>query len=106
MTCDSDEDCTNWLGTCGSTGYCDLPTLSVVEDQYLTCYINRMSSVTEDYLRREVLGRELENAPKSSPEFYDAVRLAASEGKFFILFIFSVALLPILYLLSNNNKKQ
>ena len=80
MVCHSDEDCSNWLGTCGSGGFCNLPPLSTLEDEYLNCYINQMSSVLEDYLRREVLSKELETVSKTSPEFFEALRLAASEG--------------------------
>ena len=98
MPCRSDTDCADWVGTCGSGGFCDLPTLSVVEDQYLNCYIDQMSSVLEDYLRREVLGGELEDAPKTSSEFFDALRLAASEGTFSFSphFLFSFFLLSSL----------
>ena len=84
MSCRTDDDCSNWLGTCGSRGYCDLPSLSTIEDQYLNCYINEMSSALEDYLRREVLVEEVGDVPKTSPVFFDALRLAASEGDFLL----------------------
>ena len=95
IACQSDDECTDWVGTCGSGGFCDLPPLSIIEDQYLNCYINQMSSVIEDYLRREVLGGEVDGVPKTSPVFFDALRLAASEGfpsfiqSSFFLFFFS-----------------
>ena len=93
MACHSDDDCSNWVGTCGSRGYCDLPSLSILENQYLNCYIDQMSSVLEDYLRREVLGEELEAVPKTSPVFFDALRLAASEGALLFSFFFSLSFL-------------
>ena len=88
IACRSDKDCANWLGTCGSGGFCNLPALSTLEDQYLHCYINQMSSTLEDYLRREVLSKELDEVSKTSPEFFEALRLAASEGPLLISLFF------------------
>ena len=57
---------------------CALPPLSSVGDSYLKCYLSKMSSSTEYYIRHSVLPDPLSSFSRDSPEFFSAVRLAAS----------------------------
>lgn len=71
IPCEVNENCTAWLGICGPSKTCALPSLEVVififymnsrtknlfskmEDQFLTCYIATMTSTLEDYLRLKI----------------------------------------------------
>lgn len=80
IPCSIDSDCGSFLGICDMIhNVCSLPSLSVVEDAFLNCYISRMSTSTEYYIRHNVLTDPLSNISKNSKEFFDAVRLAASQ---------------------------
>lgn len=57
-----------------------MPSLSVVEEQFVRCYIDRMSSITEDYIRRRVLPERLGSVDKDSEEFYLAIREMARDA--------------------------
>ena len=57
---------------------CALSNLSDVSNAYLNCYLTRMSSSTEYYIRHTILSDPLEAYSRDSPEFFAAVRIAAS----------------------------
>jgi hypothetical protein len=105
MPCQIDTDCANWTTACDysgiieicvaelphnsicenipihnfHTGRCVLNSIDQAEDDFLNCYIDRMGSSLEDYLRRTVLPSSLSNYSKYSTEFVNALKLAASE---------------------------
>ena len=49
-----------------------------MEDAFLHCYIDRMGSSLEDYLRRTVLPPSLDNYTKDSQTFFEKLKKAAS----------------------------
>lgn len=78
VTCSSDSDCASYLGVCDMDDHvCSLPPLSDVEASYLECYLSKMSSSTEYYIRYLVLSDPLIEYPRNSSEFISAVRSAA-----------------------------
>ena len=46
----------------------------------LKCYISRMSSLTEDYLREHVLDSVFEKYSRESDEFFEAVKAVATHN--------------------------
>ena len=77
--CAQDSDCPS--GICNRyLGTCALPDYQETEDSFLNCFISRMSSLTEEYLRENVFpeSKDLEIAARESPEFLAAVRAAAT----------------------------
>jgi hypothetical protein len=57
---------------------CALPPLAEVENAYLECYLEKMSSSTEYYVRYQILPNPMESAARNSSEFFLAVRAAAA----------------------------
>jgi len=60
--------------------FCTLPSLTNVENSYLQCYLSKMSSFTEYYIRHQILPDPMESYARNSSEFFLAVRSAASVG--------------------------
>ena len=79
IDCVADFECEEWSGRCNhQTKKCMLETTSEVEDAYLECYISKMSSSLEEYLRLNVLPPEVaESASRDSEEFFLALKVAA-----------------------------
>ena len=75
----ADFECGEWSGRCNhQTKKCVLgETTSEVEDAYLQCYISKMSSSLEEYLRVNILPPEVESAPRDSEEFFLGLKSAA-----------------------------
>ena len=74
-----DSQCEQWSGRCNhQTHKCELATTSEVEDAYLRCYISKMSSSLEEYLRLNVLPPVATSEPGDSEAFFVGLKSAAS----------------------------
>ena len=79
IDCVADFQCEQWFGRCNhQTKKCVLgKTTSEVEDDYLQCYISRMSSSLEEYLRLNVLPADTASAPSDSEIFFLGLKSAS-----------------------------
>ena len=77
LQCSQDSECSS--GVCNRfLGVCHLSDYEEVEEAMLKCYISNMSSLTEDYLRENILSKELVAFSRGSPEFFAAVKASAT----------------------------
>ena len=79
IDCVTDFQCEQWSGKCNyQTNKCVLDTTPEVEDTFLRCYISKMSSSFEEYLRLNVLPPEAASAPRDSEEFFLGLKSSAT----------------------------
>jgi len=77
IPCSEDSECDSLRGICYQN-YCVVSPLEEFEDQFLACYIRKMSSSTESFLKANILPPKVADFPKTSPEFYEALKEAAT----------------------------
>ena len=79
IDCVADFECEQWSGRCNHQNKkCMLGgTTSQVEDAYLQCYISKMSSSLEEYLRVNVLPPEAASQPRDSEGFFLGLKSVA-----------------------------
>ena len=79
IDCVADFQCEQWSGQCNhQTQKCVIGTLPEVEDAFLQCYLSKMGSSLEEYLRLNVLPPEATSAPLHSTEFFMGLKSAAT----------------------------
>eukprot|EP00008_Paramoeba_atlantica_P010747 CAMPEP_0201480978 /NCGR_PEP_ID=MMETSP0151_2-20130828/5324_1 /ASSEMBLY_ACC=CAM_ASM_000257 /TAXON_ID=200890 /ORGANISM="Paramoeba atlantica, Strain 621/1 / CCAP 1560/9" /LENGTH=1727 /DNA_ID=CAMNT_0047862983 /DNA_START=164 /DNA_END=5347 /DNA_ORIENTATION=+ len=79
VDCVADSECEQWSGRCNlQTRKCVLGSTSEVEDDYLRCYISKMSPSLEEYLRLNILSPEPASQPRDSEAFFLGLKSAAS----------------------------
>jgi len=79
IDCLTDFQCDSYGGKCNhETQKCVIGSTHHVDDAYLRCYIGKMSSSLEEYLRVNVLPSSVASRPSGSEEFFMALKEAAT----------------------------
>eukprot|EP00008_Paramoeba_atlantica_P005753 CAMPEP_0201477102 /NCGR_PEP_ID=MMETSP0151_2-20130828/2207_1 /ASSEMBLY_ACC=CAM_ASM_000257 /TAXON_ID=200890 /ORGANISM="Paramoeba atlantica, Strain 621/1 / CCAP 1560/9" /LENGTH=1240 /DNA_ID=CAMNT_0047857721 /DNA_START=22 /DNA_END=3740 /DNA_ORIENTATION=+ len=78
-SCVVDSDCDQWSGICDlETGLCASLPIEEIEDRFLNCFINTMSSSLEEHIRLNAFPAGF-TEPRDSPLFFEMLKQVSSK---------------------------